>query len=204
MKKILQTFLIVASVVWLSGTTVSAQTRTADGMQGMNWANPTDNGNGLAWPSGMTGNENYEQAVAVGQTVGNAVKNAGGQTVRMPITSDLATGVNWWRYAGAINGVTSTGLKVILCWWPPPNTGHQVADINAWYAMWDNVNTSYGSTMSVRYEPINEPADYNATDLCNLYAGFLSRYNPPAYKCILDWTGRAMRQALLRLATIRV
>lgn len=190
-KKHLLSLAMAVSVAWLADTTGNAQTRTSDGMQGMNWANPIDNGNGLAWPSGMVGNESYEQAVAIGQRVGNAVKTAGGRTVRMPITSDLATGVNWWRYAGAINGVTSTGLKVILCWWPPPNTGHKVADINAWYAMWDNVNKSYSGTMSVRYEPINEPADYNSTDLCNLYAGFLARYNPPAYKCILDGTGFA-------------
>jgi hypothetical protein len=57
--------------------------------------------------------------------------------------------------------------------------------------MWDAVNAVYGSTMNVRYEPINEPAAYNATDLNNLYAGFLARYNPAAYKCILDGTGYA-------------
>lgn len=182
---------MIASLTWFTNLPASAQTRTADGMQGMNWANPTDNGNGLAWPSGMTGNESYEQAVALGQKIGNAVKAAGGRTVRMPITSQLATGVNWWRYAGAVNGVTSTGLKVVLCWWPPPNTGHKVADLTAWYVMWDSVNASYANTMSVRYEPINEPADYNATDLNNLYAGFLSRYHPPANKCILDGTGYA-------------
>ena len=56
--------------------------------------------------------------------------------------------------------VTSTGTKVILAWWPPPGTGHRVADQNAWYAMWDAVNAAYSGTMSVRYEPINEPADY--------------------------------------------
>ena len=183
----LLTLLMVASATWFSGTTVSAQTRTADGLQGMNWANPTDNAVGAAYPYGMTGNENYEQAVVIGQKVGNAVKNAGGRTVRMPITTTLATGVHWWRYAGAINGVTSTGLKVILCWWS--DTGHHVGNINSWYAMWDAVNASYGNTMSVRYEPINEPLDYNATDLCNLYAAFLNRYRPADYKCILAGTG---------------
>ncbi len=180
-----------ASIASFSGTSASAQTRTADGMQGMNWANPTDNGNGAAWPSGMTGTETTAQAQTIGQTIGNAVKNASGRTVRMPITSALATGANWTRYQAAINGVTSTGLKVLLCWWPPPNTGHRVADQTAWYAMWDAVNAVYGGTMSVRYEPINEPADYNATDLANLYAAFLSRYNPPSYKCVLDGTGYA-------------
>lgn len=190
MKKLKLLFLAAAvSLAWLTGPSASAQTRTAAGMQGMNWACNAGNGAGTPYPDGMTGNESYEQAVAIGQRIGNAVKNAGGQTVRMPITPTLATGTPWWRYAGAINGVTSTGMKVILCFWPA--TGTHVADMNAWYAMWDTVNASYGNTMSVRYEPINEPADYSASDLANLYAGFLSRYNPPANKCILDGTGYA-------------
>jgi hypothetical protein len=163
-------------------------------MEGMNWANPVDNGNGankdgLAWPSGMTGSESYEQAYAIGQTVGNAVLKAGGHAVRMPITSALATGVNWWRYGGAINGVASTGVNVILCWWAP--SGNTVASLSTWYAMWDTVNSSFGTISAVHYEPINEPYSYSATDLNNLYAGFLARYNPPANKCILDGTGYA-------------
>ena len=178
------------SLAWLSGTTVSAQTRTADGMQGMNWACYAGNGAGTPYPDGLTGNDSYEQAYAVGQRIGNAVKNAGGKSVRMPITPTLATGTPWWRYGGAINGVTSTGMKVILCHWPA--TGTTINDKNAWLAMWDSVNSTYGNTMMVRYEPINEPAAYNTTDLKNLYAEFLTRYNPPAYKCILDGTGYAV------------
>ena len=57
--------------------------------------------------------------------------------------------------------------------------------------MWDAVNAAYSGNMSVRYEPINEPADYSATDLANLYAAFLNRYHPAARKCIFDGTGFA-------------
>lgn len=189
MRKALQSLFFVAFVVLFYASYAGAQTLTSDGLQGMNWANPTDNANGAAWPSGMTGTETYAQAVIEGQTVGNAVKKAGGKTVRMPITSALANSTNWPIYMGAIDGINSTGMKVILCFWAY-NT-HHVADINAWYTMWDTVNASYGNTMMVRYEPINEPDDYNASDLDNLYAGFISRYSPPARKCILDGTGYA-------------
>jgi len=189
MRKALQTLFFGAFLVWFYASYAGAQTLTSDGLQGMNWANPTDNANGAAWPSGMTGTETYAQAVVEGQTVGNAVKKAGGKTVRMPITSALANSTNWPIYMGAIDGINSTGMKVILCFWAY-NT-HHVADTSAWYTMWDTVNASYGNTMMVRYEPINEPDDYSATDLDNLYAGFISRYSPPARKCILDGTGYA-------------
>jgi len=175
----------------LSGQTLVAN---GQGMQGMNWSNSTSNatganGDGLAWPDGVTGTETYAEAYAEGQTVGNAVLGAGGHTIRMPITSALTTGTPWSTYQGVINGVTSTGATVILCWWAA--SGNNVSDTTAWYAMWTAVNNVYGSTMSVRYEPINEPAAYSASDLNNLYATFLTTYNLPNYKCILDGTGYA-------------
>jgi hypothetical protein len=190
-KYLLLSHVLVASMTLFCSSPTRAQTLTTDGLNGMNWANPTDNGNGAAWPSGITGSETTAQATAAGQRVGNAVKNAGGKAVRMPITSALASGANWTRYQAIINGVTSTGTKVILAWWPPPGTGHKVADQTAWNTMWDAVNAAYSGTLSVRYEPINEPADYSATDLANLYAGFVNRYHPVARKCILDGTGFA-------------
>ncbi len=189
MKKTLLALYLGAFVIWFCGMNASAQTLLTDGLQGMNWANPTDNGAGAAWPSGMTGSETYAQAYAEGQTAGNAIKKAGGKAVRMPITSALAAGNDWAIYQGAIDGVNSTGIKVILCFWAA--SGNVVADTTTWYAMWDAVNAVYGNTMMVRYEPINEPAAYNDTDLTNLYAAFLSRYNPPDHKCILDGDGYA-------------
>lgn len=189
MKKALHTFLMVASAALFCTIAAHAQTLTTDALQGMNWANPTDNSAGAAWPSGMTGSETYNQAYLDGQTVGNAVLKAGGKAVRMPITPTLATSSDWQIYTGAIDGVVSTGVKVILCYWPYQSS--VVPDVNAWYTMWDAVNGTYGNTMMVRYEPVNEPSGYNATDLTNLYAGFLARYNPPARKCILDGTGYA-------------
>ncbi len=181
-------------VILLFHATADAQTNGVNGMQGMNWSNSVSNavgvnGDGLAWPDGMSGSYTYAQAYAAGQTAGNAIRGAGGYTVRMPITSALTTGSNWTIYQGTINGVISTGVRVILCWWAA--SGNVVSDQTAWYAMWDAVNAVYGSTMSVRYEPINEPAAYSATDLNNLYAAFLARYSPANFKCILDGTGYA-------------
>jgi len=57
--------------------------------------------------------------------------------------------------------------------------------------MWQRVDKVYKNNSSVLYEPINEPVDYNSTDLCNLYANFLATFNPAAGKCVLDGTGYA-------------
>jgi hypothetical protein len=187
---------IVAAILAASlyHATAKAQTLGTNGMQGMNWSNSTSNavgvnGDGLAWPDGMSGSDTTSQAYAAGQTAGQAILTAGGYTVRMPITTALTTGSNWTLYQNTINGVISKGVKVILCWWPA--SGNDVSNTTTWYAMWDAVNTVYGGTMNVRYEPINEPAAYDSTDLDNLYAAFLSRYSPANYKVILDGTGYA-------------
>lgn len=153
-------------------------------MQGMNWAAAT-----IAtteWPDGLNASQTYGQQYTVGQTIGAAVLKAGGATVRMPIDTYLTTGNNWYLYAGAINGVCSTGCKVILCYWLPSGSS-AVTNVNTWYAIWDTVNNSFGvSDTYLRYEPVNEPVYSNVADLINLYAGFVSRYNPPAWKCIFD------------------
>lgn len=198
MKKYWFAFFACAFVLW-SGGAMEAQTLQTDVLNGMNWANPTDNSAGAAWPSGMTGTETYAQAYSEGQTVGTAVMNAGGRAVRMPITPTLAASPDWAVYQGAINGVLSTGAKVILCYWPYQST--VVPNLTTWYAMWDAVNAVYGSTMTVRYEPVNEPSGYSAADLITVYQGFLSRYNPPARKCILDGTGYAQNVSVIGAAS---
>ena len=181
MKKILQTLAMAASAAWLSVTTVSAAS-LPDGLYGMNWA-----ANTIAtthWPDGLSASQTYAQQYAAGQVVGNAVKAAGGLTVRMPIDSTLSTGNNWYLYAGAINGVGSTGCKVIITYWLP--SGSTVSDVNAWYAIWDVVNASFGTNHpTVYFEPVNEPTYSTDAALANLYAGFLTRYHPPNWKCIL-------------------
>ena len=166
---------LAASISLLPGISANAASLT-DGLYGMNWA-----ANTIAtthWPDGLSASQTYAQQYAAGQKVGNAVKAAGGLCVRMPIDSTLATGNNWYLYAGAINGVGSTGCKVIICYWLP--SGSTVSDVNAWYAIWDVVNTSFGTNHStVYFEPVNEPTYSTDTALANLYAGFLARYHPP-------------------------
>jgi hypothetical protein len=105
---------IVAFVLGISGASVRA-TSLADGMQGMNWASV--NIGTTNWPDGLNASQTYAQQYAVGQIVGNEVLGVGGKCVRMPISAFLSTGVNWYLYAGAINGVCSTGCKVDLCYW---------------------------------------------------------------------------------------
>jgi len=153
-----------------------------DGMQGMNWA--SNNIVTTNWPDGLNASQTYGQQYAVGQIIGQQVQNAGGKCVRMPISTFLATGINWYLYAGAINGICSTGCKVDLCYWL--TSGSTVSNVSSWYAMWDTVNASFGTNTYVHYEPVNEPTYSTQADLNNLYAGFIARYKPAAWKCILD------------------
>ncbi len=168
---------LIATLTWLSGTTANA-TSLADGLYGMNWASDSTD-----WPDGLNASQTYAQQYAVGQTAGNKILAAGGKTVRMPVDSTMTTGNNWYLYAGAINGVGSTGCKVILCYWIPSGS---TVDTNAWYKVWDVVNTSFGTNHStVFFEPINEPTYSTDTALANVYAQFLARYHPANWKCIL-------------------
>jgi hypothetical protein len=172
------------SIAWISGPIARAGTLSG-GFRGMNWA-AYNNSDG-SWPYGLSGVTDYNTAVGVGQRIGAAVKNSGGNFVRMPVNASLCQGWNWWIYSGAINGIRQSGCGVILCYWC---TGSgTIGNSDAWFTMWDTVNSSYGNDGGVIYEPLNEPYGYSATDLCNLYAYFLQRYSPGYHKCILAGTG---------------
>ena len=170
------------SVTLLSGMSARAGT-LYDGFRGMNWVGPAAGSFSYGLDSSMDNNA----ARNVGQRIGYAVKNAGGNTVRMPIEINYNDGGhNWNIFAGAVAGVRQSGCNVILCYWPQQGT---LPDWNGWWSMWDAANGSFGNDGGVIFEPINEPYGYSATDLCNLYASFLYRYSPGYHKCILAGTG---------------
>jgi hypothetical protein len=161
-------------------------------IRGINWADPNGNEgpSRVVTPSGLTSSMTATQAASVATSISTAVKASGGTAVRMPINYWTTTNTTYWPvYKAAINAIVSNGCYVILCWWP--NSGHSVSDVTQWNYMWDQVNSAYKSNTKVLYEPINEPVDYTGANLCNLYAGFLSRYTPSSWKCILDGTGYA-------------
>lgn len=161
-------------------------------IRGINWADPNGNeGDGRdVIPSGLDTTMTTSQAAAVGKRIADAVKVSGGTTIRMPINYWTSASTKYWPvYKAAIDAIVADGCKVILCYWPV--TGHIVSNSAQWYYMWTQVDNAYKTNANVLYEPINEPVGYSASDLCNLYAAFLSYYSPTANKCILDGTGYA-------------
>jgi len=173
-------------------STARSATANTNGLRGINWADPNGNEapSRVVTPSGLTASISATDAAAVGKRIADSVKASGGTTIRMPITPLTASNSTYWPvYQSAINAVVSEGCNVILCYWPIDV--HHVPDTTQWYTMWSTVNAVYKNNDAVLYEPINEPVDYSGTDLCNLYANFLTTINPGTWKCILDGTGYA-------------
>ncbi|SHL97493.1 RICIN domain-containing protein [Mucilaginibacter sp. OK098] len=167
-------------------------TSNTNGFRGINWADPNGNdaSNRVVLPSGMTSTITATAAAAVGTRISNALKASGGTTIRMPINPWTPQNSSYWTaYQSAINAIVANGCNVILCYWPV--SVHHVPDTTQWKTMWTSVNQVYKNNSSVLYEPINEPVDYSSTDLCNLYANFLTTFSPAIGKCVLDGTGYA-------------
>jgi hypothetical protein len=190
MKRITTLSLAVATFIGcLLSTSAFAATQN---LRGMNWADPNGNEENSTpvEPSGLTISMTASAAASKATAIATAVLASKGTTVRMPITySTTSSSAYWPKYQAAINALVSKGCNVILCWWSP--SGGRVNNSTQWYAMWDKVNSVYKNNSKVKYEPINEPFGYNATDLRTLYAAFLSHYGNTAQKYILDGTGYA-------------
>ncbi|HWK07909.1 MAG TPA: RICIN domain-containing protein [Puia sp.] len=200
---------VICCLVLLAGCsrkeTVSLKTQTNPGstsprslltntnsLRGINWADPNGNdaSGRVVTPSGLTSTTTAMAAAAVGKRISDSLKASGGTTVRMPITPLTASNTSYWPvYQAAINAIVSNGCNVVLCYWPI--SVHHVPDTTQWYTMWKAVDTVYKSNAAVLYEVINEPVDYSSTDLCNLYANFLTKLSSASGKCILDGTGYA-------------
>ncbi|WPV67729.1 MULTISPECIES: RICIN domain-containing protein [unclassified Chitinophaga] len=180
---------IPASSLTALATTTPTNTNS---LRGINWADPNGNEapSRVVTPSGLSATITAANAAAVGKRIADSLKQAGGTTIRMPITPLTASNVSYWPvYQAAINAIVTEGCNVILCYWP--DGVHHVPDTTQWYTMWKQVDTVYKNNAAVLYEPINEPVDYSSTNLCNLYANFLNQLNPASWKCILDGTGYA-------------
>jgi len=194
MKRHLQAALTVAVLaIWGAGSSASATTQA---LRGMNWADPNGNSalSRVLLPSGLTASMTTAQATTMGTSIANAVKASGGTTIRIPISYGTTSNSTYWpKYQAAINAVVSAGCNVDLCFWlASSGTLNNGTDTTAnWQATWDAVNAVYKNNSKVYYEPLNEPYGYSATDLNNVYAGFISRYAPSTWKCIFDGTGYA-------------
>ncbi|TDW96378.1 RICIN domain-containing protein [Dinghuibacter silviterrae] len=177
----------------LSAQASFASTPTnTNNLRGINWADPNGNdaSGRVVTPSGLTSTMTATAAAAVGTRIADSLLAAGGTTIRMPITPLTASNSTYWPvYQAAINAVVSAGCNVILCYWPI--SVHHVPDTTQWYTMWKTVDAVYRNNASVYYEPINEPVDYSAANLVNLYATYLDTLTSPSWKCILDGTGYA-------------
>jgi len=173
------------------GNKLKATTNTLS-LRGINWADPNGNApTGVVLPSGLTASSTASQAATVATRIALAVKASGGTTIRMPINYGTTSNSSYWAvYQSAINAVVSNGCKVILCYWCP--TGGSITSMTEWNSIWASVDNVYKNNANVLYEPINEPFSYNATDLLNIYGGFMTTYSPAAGKCIFDGTGYAM------------
>jgi hypothetical protein len=113
----------------------------------------------------------------------------GSNSVRMPI-NEATVSSYWTTYTGAIDKAISKG-KVLLCYWSAAS-GAKPADTNAFWNMWTTVVNKYGSDSNCYFEIFNEPNMYSATDLCNLYYRWITKYTTASQsRVILDGTGMA-------------
>ncbi|PEJ59175.1 cellulase [Bacillus sp. AFS002410] len=159
------------------------------GIRGVNWADERDNFvDGVIYVSGLTKNDTYDSAKAVGrQVIGQMFDQTGANTVRLPINE--ATVENYWStYTGAIDAALEKG-KVIFSYWAPKNGKPE--ELDRFYKMWSTVINKYGNNPNCYFEPINEPYGYNSKDLRDFYNNWLTKYHVSRKNVILDGIGLA-------------
>lgn len=182
--------LILLIIVGILGLTTESSNAATNQFKGVNWADSRDNfQSGVIYVSGLSSSDTYSSAATTAdRVVSQFMSLLGSNSVRMPINE--ATVSNYWgTYTGAIDTALSKG-KVILCYWAPSNG--KPADMTAYWNMWSTVISKYGSNANCYFEPINEPYGYNATDLCNLYYNWITRFSSVQQgRVILDGSGYA-------------
>lgn len=191
-RKVLQflTVVVAALVIRFGAADVTVTAGTSQ-FKGVNWADARDNFvNGVLYVSGLSSSDTYQSASAVAdKVVGTFVTQLGANSVRMPINEPTVSNY-WGTYTGAIDKALTKG-KVILCYWGPSHQGGP-ADMNKYWNMWSTVVNRYGKNSNCYFEVFNEPHMYSATDLCNLYYNFLTRFpSVPRERIILDGAGLA-------------
>lgn len=162
--------------------------------KGLNWADPDDNfEDGWVVISGLSSTDNYAAVKSKAGNIINAFQQRGANTVRLPINPPTVL-QSWWNaYTGAIDTAVNKGLNVILAYWEGNSSKDGLVDnTTQFWNMWQAVVNKYGSNSRVYFEVFNEPHGYNATDLNNLYANWLSNYPAvPRGRILLDGAGYA-------------
>ncbi len=179
--------LVTTSLMFAGAPGASAATNQ---FKGVNWADQRDNfQTGVIYVSGLSASDTYSTASTVAdRVISQFMSLLGSNSVRMPINETTVSSY-WGTYTGAIDKALSKG-KVILCYWAPSNG--KPADMTAFWNMWTTVVNKYGSNTNCYFEIINEPYGYSATDLCNLYNSWITRYTSvPQGRVILDGEGYA-------------
>ncbi len=160
---------------------------------GVNWADERDNYvDGPIVISGLTSADTYATAQATAEKVVSGFQtNMGANTIRFGINYSSVQNPWWGTYTGAIDKALSKGCKVMLGYWEGNSSKDgRVDDQTQFWSMWQTAVNKYGSNPNVYFEVFNEPHGYNATDLNNLYADWLSRYpSISKSRVVLDGTG---------------
>jgi len=181
-------FAVCLSVLCLVVSNISAATNQ---FRGVNWADPGDNfQTGVLHISGLSSTDTYASASVVADKVmGQFVSKLGANSVRLPINEATAS-TYWSTYTGVIDKILTMG-KVILCYWGPAH-GAAPANMTNYWNMWTTVVNKYGGDTNCYFEVFNEPNMYNATDLCNLYNNWITKFpTVPQKRVILDGSGMA-------------
>jgi ricin-type beta-trefoil lectin protein/cellulase (glycosyl hydrolase family 5) len=166
--------LTLAGVVGVQLDNASPAHAATNQFHGVNWADPNDNFiTRPNVPVGLSSSDSYATVYAKATTILKGFQGLGANTVRMGINT-WTTSSSWWAsLTGAYDAASALGMNVVLAPWLQ---GGKISDTNAFNAMWDTVINKYGSKSNFYFDMMNEPYGYNATDLTNAEAAWVSRY----------------------------
>lgn len=169
-------------------------TSTTSNFKGVNWADTRDNFVDT-WLilSGLDVNDDEAAMLSKTETIINAFKAQGANTVRLPINPPTVLQAYWPRYSAVVSKVTSMNMKVVLAYWEGNSSKDGKIDgITGYNSMWDKVVAKYKGNQNVYFEVMNEPHGYSLNDLTTVYTTWLDRYpDVPKRRILLDGTGYA-------------
>ena len=144
--------------------------------RGVNWADARDNFlTDENVPIGLSKSDSYATTYTKATAILRGFQSFGSNTVRFGINPQT-TSSSWWNsVTAAYDAALALGMNVMIAPWPP--TGGRIADMNAFYRMWDTIIAKYGSNSRFYANMVNEPWGYSATELTNLAAAFIQRYS---------------------------
>jgi hypothetical protein len=169
-------------------------TSNTSNFKGVNWADTRDNFVDT-WLilSGLDVYDDEATILAKTETILNAFKDKGANTVRLPINPPTVLQDYWPRYAAIISKAAAMDMKVVLAYWEGNSSKDGKIDIITGYnSMWDRVVAKYKGNQNVYFEVMNEPHGYSENELKTVYGEWLDRYaDVPKHRILLDGTGYA-------------